>query len=350
MYDTTGYFHTAFISPSLTSCSFIPRNVQSTPTSPRRGPAACAEPSKPQQRRRPSRKSSSFENTIDDLTMKRMGRGSIYYGTRENDEAEKQAPDIDDFLKPDPVLVTGGTGRTGQWIALGLVNQGFNVRCFTRVFESAEKIFGPSGSNLDVFEGNVANYEDVYDAVEGSIAIVCASGAQWWMPGGFANTDVKGVQNLVNAAKKAGGVRRFVLISTISERGPRAKAKREAEKIVIESGLAYTIIRVANLSGEGGGLYDIIVSAGEIQNGKGDVSRVDVAQAACQALVYDRTVATLKEETGDDEFEFPNCVINVENGKGPFVPDKRFWKKQFSDITNAVRARDAPGDKVGVEP
>lgn len=119
----------------------------------------------PRRRRppRPTKQTSQFERSVDDLVGKRMGRGYIYYGERTGgragEEADAAAAEAaaaaaeageesdDGFLKDDAIVVAGGCGRTGQWITLGLVNQGFNVRVLTRVFERAEKLFGPSGSN-----------------------------------------------------------------------------------------------------------------------------------------------------------------------------------------------------------
>lgn len=275
--------------------------------------------------------------------MKRMGRGTIFYGERApepDDEEDDPIPD-GDLLKPDPVLLAGGTGRTGQWIALGLRNQSFNVRCFTRSFQRAEDIFGPSGSNLDVFEGDLARMDDVYDAVNGSIAIVCAAGAPWWRPGGLQAVDVKGVVNLVEAAKKAGGVSRFVLISSADATSARGKAKRSAEEVVKASGLPYVIVRAAALKDAEGGRNTIQVQPGEAAAEAGkEISRVDLAQCVCQALVYDRAVKRLKEEDPEGEFNFPDCVLTVANGKGEYEPDKRFWKKTFNRISDAYRVEE----------
>jgi hypothetical protein len=93
---------------------------------------------------------------------KKYGRGYIYYGEPErlkSDPVEDGELEEDELLKEDAVLVVGGTGRTGQWITLGLLNQGFNVRVLTRSFERAEKLFGPSGSNvcLATFDPTVVN-------------------------------------------------------------------------------------------------------------------------------------------------------------------------------------------------
>lgn len=112
----------------------------------------------PERRKRPSRpvrRASQFDRAVDDLMMKKYGRGHIYYGERArfgegelSAEEEGALQSEDEYLKDDAILVVGGTGRTGQWIALGLLNLGFNVRVFTREFKRAEGIFGPTGANV----------------------------------------------------------------------------------------------------------------------------------------------------------------------------------------------------------
>eukprot|EP00177_Eucheuma_denticulatum_P005540 GFKZ01010068.1.p2 GENE.GFKZ01010068.1~~GFKZ01010068.1.p2 ORF type:complete len:387 (+),score=41.21 GFKZ01010068.1:155-1162(+) len=295
-----------------------------------------------QRRRRPARRPTAFENTIDDLTMKRMGRGTIYYGERvsSNDSFEDEEDDEENLLKPDPVLVAGATGRTGQWIALGLMNQGFNVRSFSRSFENAEKLFGPSGSNLDVFQGNLTNFDQVYDAVDGSVGVVCAAGSPWWIPGGLDAVDVTGVENLINASLKAGGISRFVLISTANPTSPRGKAKRRAEELLIQSGLPYVIFRATTLSNGQGGMSTISMAVTD-DGSIGKLTRIDLAQAICQALVYDRAISRLKQQDPDAEFDFPNSIVNITNGNEPYVPDKRFWRREFNRISDACRDRTA---------
>ncbi|PXF42088.1 hypothetical protein BWQ96_08194 [Gracilariopsis chorda] len=323
---------------------------------PRHPVCSTEEPKEPSSRarKRPVRKPSAFERTIDDLTMKRMGKGTIYYGPRSGGVQEQQSDvnEEDDILKPNPVLVTGGTGRTGQWISLGLLNQEFNVRVLTRSFDRAEKLFGPSGSNVDIFEGNISNYSQVLDAVDGCTAIVCASGASWWLPGGFAAVDVTGVRNLVKAAQETGGISRFVLISASEPKSGRGSAKVKAEQIVKESGLPYVILRVANLSDTQGGIQEIVLNpeTGAAGISARSISRVDLAQVVCQALVYGRSVSQLNEADPDTEFDFPSCTILASNGTNPFVPDKRFWKREFNRISDAYREKtDVRGETDSVQ-
>lgn len=344
-------------------------------------------PSTRRTRKRPVRKPSAFEETIDNMTMKRMGRGTIYYGPRPTyddptaDAAQSAADpdpegdgddvDVDDgTLKPDAVLVTGATGRTGQWIALGLLNQDFNVRCLSRSFDAVERIFGPSGANVDVFEGDLTRPSDVEPAVDGALAIVVASGAPLWrltLPG--AAVDAVAAQNLAAAAKRnhPASVSRIVLISSAASQGPRAAGKRAAERLVRECGVPYVIVRVGKLTDEEGGIKRVsmrpvpsaVRGGGEgMAEGQGEegedalrpISRLDLAQCVCQALVYDRKVRALRQDDPDGDFEFPNCVMTAENLDEEFVADKRFWTTQFSKISSAFQdaGEPAPSDETGV--
>lgn len=316
-----------------------------------RTPARCsADDGRRRRRRRPAKKAGAFSNTIDDLTMKRMGRGTIYYGERAG-EGETEAEIFEDeFLKDDAVLVAGGTGRTGQWIVLGLLNQGFNVRCLTRSFGRAEALFGPSGSNVDVFEGNVGSIVEVQDAVNDAAAVVCSHGAPWWLPGGFESVDARGVENLVRAAVASPSVKRFVLVSADDGRGARGTAKRRAEDAVRASEIPYVILRPTKLVDVEGGLKSIrmtpIVDTGVDDEGEtgadSTISRVDLAQVICQSLVYDRRVADLQRDDPTGDFDFPSCTVRITNGKDKFVPDRGFWRREFVRISRAGRADDFP--------
>jgi hypothetical protein len=100
---------------------------------------------------KPPARSVQFNRAVDDLMGKKYGRGYIYYGEPDRLKTDPVQDDElaqDELLKENAILVVGGTGRTGQWITLGLLNQGFNVRVLTRRFENSEKLFGPSGSNV----------------------------------------------------------------------------------------------------------------------------------------------------------------------------------------------------------
>lgn len=286
--------------------------------------------------------------------MKRMGRGTIYYGEKavaEDNAATFLAPDQfeEEVLKPNSVLVVGGTGQTGLWITLGLLNQGFNVRVMSRSFSRAETLFGPSGSNVDVFEGNVSNLDDVRAATDGAEAVVyAASPSPAWFPPAMTTIDVQGVRNVVAAASQSStAIRRFVLVSADGD-SAIARSKRRGEDIIRESSIPYAIIRAAPLSGAEGGLRVIDMQPvldgkdGSIRNIRGkSLSRIDAAQCVCQALVQHRRLEEMAAQDPDAGFEFPSCTFTANNSEELYVPDKRFWINSFSRISDAFRPNEA---------
>ena len=100
--------------------------------------------------------------------------------------------------------------------------------------------------------------DDVAAAVRGADAVVFAAGAG---PGSGAarkaSMDLGGAVKLIDAAK-AEGVRRYVMVSSIGAGDPRAeggdvfgeylRAKAEADRQLIASGLEYTVVRPGALT------------------------------------------------------------------------------------------------------
>jgi uncharacterized protein YbjT (DUF2867 family) len=123
--------------------------------------------------------------------------------------------------------------------------------------------------------------DEVAAAVEGADAVVFAAGAG---PGSGETRketmDFEGAVKLIDAAK-ATGVSRYVMISSMGA-DPDAqgdgfavylRAKGRADAALVESGLAYTIVRPGRLTNEpGNGRVEIDASVG-----RGEVSRDDVA-------------------------------------------------------------------------
>lgn len=281
-------------------------------------------------------------NVMDDMTLKKYGRGNIYFGERElagaSDAAVAEETEME-TLHPNAVLVAGGTGRTGQWITLGLLNQGFNVRVLTREFENAEAIFGESGANVNVFEGDLADPAALAEATEDAAAVVFAASAPWWQPGAGAVAG-RGAVNLAEAARKAGSVQRFVLVSSGGAGGA------EAERALRESGIEHVIVRTGKLQDREGGLKEVeLALAGEEPaTVRGPITRVDLAQVVCQALVYDRFISEMRKTDPDGGFAFPSCTMTAANGSAPFVPDPTFWRRSFSKVVAAAGAEE--GDAV----
>jgi uncharacterized protein YbjT (DUF2867 family) len=131
-----------------------------------------------------------------------------------------------------PILVTGGTGRLGRHVVAQLLDAGCDVRVLAR----HQKDTPP---RVAFFVGDLRRPEGIGPAVNGVGAIIhCATSTRG---------DADATRNLVSAARRAGSPRfvhpSIVGIDSIASWG-YPKAKLEAEQIVENGGLPWTILRV----------------------------------------------------------------------------------------------------------
>jgi uncharacterized protein YbjT (DUF2867 family) len=138
-----------------------------------------------------------------------------------------------------PILVTGGTGTLGRLVVSRLRDAGCSVRVLSRRSHD-------SADGIEFMSGDLATGEGIEAAVEGIETIVHCAGS--------AKGDEDKTRNLVRAAS-GGGARHLLYISVVgAERVPvvsgvdRAMfgyfaSKREAEKLVEDSGVPWTTLR-----------------------------------------------------------------------------------------------------------
>ncbi|HEX5566470.1 MAG TPA: NAD(P)H-binding protein [Streptomyces sp.] len=133
-----------------------------------------------------------------------------------------------------PVLVTGGTGTLGRAVVRRLSADGRAVRVLSRR-PRPEGDHGP----YDWAIGDLSTGEGIETAVAGVGAIVhCAT-----MPG---RDDVTGTRRLIDAVRRSGNAPHLVYISIVGvDRVPLPyyRAKLATERVVMESGLPWTILR-----------------------------------------------------------------------------------------------------------
>ncbi|MFW6318488.1 MAG: complex I NDUFA9 subunit family protein [Halorubrum sp.] len=151
------------------------------------------------------------------------------------------------------VLVAGGTGFIGSYLCRALAAADHAVTALSRSPEEApEDVTGVSG--------DVTDYDSIASAVDGHDAVVnlVALSPLFEPDGGNRMHDRihrGGTKNLVRAAED-GGVERFVQLSALGAdpNGDTAyiRAKGQAEGIVRDSGLDWTIFRPSVVFGEGG--------------------------------------------------------------------------------------------------
>lgn len=150
------------------------------------------------------------------------------------------------------ILVTGGTGFVGGHLIRRLREKNFPVRALVRAPEKA----GPLRKlGVEVVKGDVSDRGSLDAAAAGVERVVHLVGIIQEAPGQtFTGIHVEGTRNVVAAAKKA-GVRHFFHQSALGTRPKAAseyhRTKWEAEELVRESGIPYTILRPSLIYGPG---------------------------------------------------------------------------------------------------
>ena len=134
------------------------------------------------------------------------------------------------------ILLTGGTGLLGGELLELLLAEGHEIRCLLRPDSlNASRL---DGDRVEVFRGDAAGGEDLRVALGGADALLHVAGIEY-------------APAVVEAARRA-GVERLVVVSSTSAHSAyafRASPKLETEKVVRESGLAWTIVRPSMIYG-----------------------------------------------------------------------------------------------------
>jgi len=167
------------------------------------------------------------------------------------------------------VLVTGGAGRIGSFITKLLSERGHLVRIFDLPFVDYSRVIYLK--NVELFKGDITEYAQVQKAVRDVEVILHL--AAILPPGSEKNRDrtirinVGGTENICKSAMEVNSNSQIVLASSVSVYGDThnekppitinrpvmgsdfySESKVRSEKIVLESGLQYTILRVAGIS------------------------------------------------------------------------------------------------------
>lgn len=145
------------------------------------------------------------------------------------------------------VFLAGGTGHVGGAIRRELLSRRHDVSVLTR---------NPRGKSLEagvqVVAGNLGDPGPWQEATAGHDACIDAAGLIRERGGNsFRRVVVEGTQNLIDAGRRH-DVARFVLISANGVEAnltPYHRTKLEAEALLKQSGLAYTIFRPSVIYG-----------------------------------------------------------------------------------------------------
>jgi nucleoside-diphosphate-sugar epimerase len=145
------------------------------------------------------------------------------------------------------LAVTGGTGFVGSHLIDAALVAGNDVAALTRRDQ-------PPRNNLEWIAGSLDDRSALERLVDGADAVIHVAGVINASAAEFEKGNVAGTLAML-AAATAGGVRRFVHVSSLAAREPKLShygaSKARAEELVHGSGLDWAIIRPPAVYGPG---------------------------------------------------------------------------------------------------
>ena len=149
------------------------------------------------------------------------------------------------------IAITGAAGFVGSHLTTRLVSEGHEVVRLAR---------RPRSGAADIVVSRLDDVNQLSEAFAGCDAVAhCAGINRELGEQTYERVHVKGTRNVVEAAKAA-GVEKIVLMSFLRARpdcgSPYHESKWEAEEIVRNSGLDYTILKAGVIYGRGDHMLD----------------------------------------------------------------------------------------------
>ncbi|MFZ9394978.1 MAG: NAD-dependent epimerase/dehydratase family protein [Erythrobacter sp.] len=140
-----------------------------------------------------------------------------------------------------PLALTGGSGFVGQAVLDVLADRNLPAGALVR------RVTEHGHSRVEWINGDLGNKRALDHLVAGARAVVHVAGlTNTPDPAEFQAANVTGTAQLIAAARQA-GTKRFIFVSSLSAREPQLSAygasKADAEKLVEDSGLDWTIVR-----------------------------------------------------------------------------------------------------------
>lgn len=146
------------------------------------------------------------------------------------------------------LAITGATGFVGSHLLDAALAAGHRVAALTRREQ-------PPREHLDWLQGDLSEREALRRLVDGADAIIHVAGTiSAPNAAAFEKGNVMGTLAML-AAATAGGVHRFIHVSSLAAREPKLSlygaSKCKAENLVMSSGLEWTIVRPPAVYGPG---------------------------------------------------------------------------------------------------
>lgn len=164
-----------------------------------------------------------------------------------------------------PVLITGASGFIGRRLRDALLDQGVDVVALRRASSPEPK----KGRSAPIDYADVESLVAVFEAERPTHVFHVAGATKGVTYDDFAQANVMPTVNLLEAARRVGGLQRFVLVSSLAAWGPSSpdtphtemdeprpvefygRSKLEAERALEASGVPFTIVRPGGVYGPG---------------------------------------------------------------------------------------------------
>ena len=247
------------------------------------------------------------------------------------------------LTQPRRVLVIGATGTIGRATVRELAHRGHEVVCLVRRRAGAGHTLAAAADGARL-EGAVVRFGEVTDPVslardgfrgERFDALVSCLASRTGVPGDAWAIDHAAHVHALDAARQA-GVSHVVLLSAICVQKPRLefqRAKLAFERVLVESGLRYSIVRPTayfkSLTGQ----------IGRVRRGQPFLVFGDGRLTACKPI-SDRDLATYLGDCLDDESRW-NRVLPI-GGPGPAITPRQQGEELFALLGRPTRIRQVP--------
>jgi len=158
---------------------------------------------------------------------------------------------------PEAIFLTGATGFLGHHLLPRLAAGNHRIVCLCR----KKSVEAPPG-NVVFVTGDLLDRKSYAEAIAGcDIVVHVAAATGKHAPAEYFRVNRDGTEALVLEARRS-GVRRFLHVSTIAVKFPDksryyyAQSKEEAEAVVSQSGMRWTIVRPTIIFGRGSPLIE----------------------------------------------------------------------------------------------
>lgn len=231
------------------------------------------------------------------------------------------------------IAITGATGQLGRLTVSKLKEKTAkeNLVALVRTPEKAVDL------GIEAREFDYSKPETLATSLQGIDTLFLISGSEI----GQRETQHK---NVINAAKEA-GVKRIVytslLYATDSEMALAAEHVA-TEKLLVESGLTYTILRngwyTENYAGSISGALQAGAFIGSAQNGKiSSATREDFAEAAAVVLTTTEGHENkIYELAGDDAYTLSDLAAEISKQTGKDIPYNDLTEEEYTKVLVSV--------------